>query len=126
MFHNLQNFDSNLIFQKLWKYNFKTSVIPKKFEKYMVFTIQKSKKNTINPGLPLLFIYRMYFLYNSSHNLFKNLWENDYHLLSKEFAVRYYLLSNVLHVVKKKGYFPYDYWDSFIKFKEGLPSKDNF
>ena len=73
MFHNLQNFDSNLIFQELWKYNFKTSVIPKKFEKYMVFTIQKSKKNTISPGLPLLFIYRMYFLYNSSHNLFKNL-----------------------------------------------------
>ena len=29
----------------------------------------------------------------------------------------------------RKKYFPYDYcdsWDSFSKFKEGLPSKDKF
>ena len=28
--------------------------------------------------------------------------------------------------MKKKRDFPYDYWDSFEKFKESLPSKDKF
>ena len=30
------------------------------------------------------------------------------------------------HLLKKKGFFPYDCWDSFEKVKECLPSKVKF
>ena len=29
-------------------------------------------------------------------------------------------------MIKKKAFFPYNYWDNFAKFKEGLPSKCKF
>ena len=39
----------------------------------------------------------------------------------------YYLLSTVVRYTQlQKGYFPYGYWDSFGKLKQGVPSKDNF
>ena len=34
--------------------------------------------------------------------------------------------ANVLDLLKERGFFPYDYWDSFEKFKEALPRKDKF
>lgn len=37
MSHSFQNYDSHVILQELGKYNFKTSVLPKKMEKYMSF-----------------------------------------------------------------------------------------
>ena len=40
--------------------------------------------------------------------------------LSKEFN------ANVIDLLKKTDLSPYNYWDSFEKFKEGLPSKDEF
>ena len=40
--------------------------------------------------------------------------------LSKEFN------ANVIDLLKKTDLSPYNYWDSFEKFKEGLPSKDKF
>lgn len=30
------------------------------------------------------------------------------------------------HLLKKKGFLPYDYWDSFEKVEECLPSKVKF
>ena len=35
MFHNLENYDSHLIFQKIEKYNFKINCVPKGIKKYM-------------------------------------------------------------------------------------------
>ena len=61
LFNKLQNYDSNLIFQELWKYNFKTGVIPKTIEKNMSFTVDQFKKDAINPGLPLFLIDRIIF-----------------------------------------------------------------
>ena len=37
MFHNLQNHDSQLIFQEIRKYNFKINAIPKTIEKDMFY-----------------------------------------------------------------------------------------
>ena len=65
MLHNLQNYDSLIIFQKIGKINFKINVIPEPIEKFMSFTIQKPKKKGIKPGLPLVFIYSIDFLNNS-------------------------------------------------------------
>ena len=36
------------------------------------------------------------------------------------------LKANVLDLLRKKEFFPYDYWDSFEKSKEGLTGKDKF
>ena len=47
VFHNLQNYDSHLVFQEIGKYNFKINVTPKAKEKYMSFTIRQPKK-TLN------------------------------------------------------------------------------
>ena len=34
--------------------------------------------------------------------------------------------NNVLDVVKQKGFYPYENTSNYEKFKEELPSKDNF
>lgn len=49
MSHSFQNYDSHVILQELGKYNFKTSVLPKKIEKYE-FLLYSNLKNTIKPG----------------------------------------------------------------------------
>ena len=40
--------------------------------------------------------------------------------LSQEFD------NNLLDLIKKKGFYPYEYMSDFEKFKEELPSKENF
>lgn len=44
VFHNVQNYDSHLIFQDMEKYNFEINVLPKTVEKYISFTIQQPKE----------------------------------------------------------------------------------
>ena len=46
--------------------------------------------------------------------------KDDFKYLSQEFD------SDVLDLVKKKGFHPYEYMSSFEKFKERLPSKEKF
>ena len=84
----------------------------------MSFTIQKLKEIGNKQGLPSVFIDSVYFLNNSLDNLVKNIENNPFHHLRQEFN------ANVLDLHKKKGFFPYDYWDNFEKFKKVLPSKD--
>ena len=62
MFHNLQNYDSHLIFQEIGKCNFKINVIPKTIKKYMSFTIHEPKEKGMKPGLLLVFIDNVHFL----------------------------------------------------------------
>ena len=126
MCHNLQNYDSHLVFQEIRKYNFEINVMPRTVEKYMSFTIQQPKWEGTKPGLPLVFIDSDHFLNNSLDTLVKNVGNNDFYHRSKEFN------ANVLDLLKKKGFFPCDhgnssdddYWESFEKIKERLPSKD--
>ena len=61
VFHNLQNYDSHIIFQKIGKYDFKINVIPKIVEKLMSFTTQQLKKKDIKQRLPLVFIDSIYY-----------------------------------------------------------------
>ena len=82
MFHNLQNYDSHIIFQKIGKYDFKINVIPKIVEKLMSFTTQQLKKKDIKQRLSLVFIDSIYYGNNSVDNLVKNLGENDFYHLS--------------------------------------------
>ena len=83
--------------------------------------MKQPKRKTLNRDFhQLVFIDSVHFSNNSIENLAKNLEENDFQNLSEEFNAK------VLDLVKKKIFFPYDYWDTFKTFKEGLPCKDKF
>ena len=85
-------------------------MIPNGLEKYMSFTINDK----------LSFIDSFQSLNSSLDSLVKNLSQDDFKNLSQEFD------NNVLHLVKQKGFYPYEYMTDFKKFKEELPSKEKF
>ena len=85
--------------------------ITKIIEKYLSFTIKKPIQKSIKQELPLVFVDNIHFWNISSGNLVKNKGKNDFYHLNQEFN------AIVLDLLKKKGIFPYDYWDSFEKFK---------
>ena len=73
MFHNLQNYDSNLTFQEiqLCKYNFEINIIPKIFIYiyiyiyiYTSFTVQQPKGKDNKSGILSVFIDNVCFLNN--------------------------------------------------------------
>ena len=86
--------------QEIGKFDVEISVIPNGLEKYMAFTIDKN----------LVFIYSMQFMNFGLYVLVKNLTDNDFKYLSKEFD------GEQLNLVKQKGVYPYEYMDSFKKF----------
>ena len=101
IFHNLKGYDSHLIFRKLSKFNCKISVIPNGLEKYMSFD-------------------SILFMQSSLDKLVKNLGDEDFKYLSEEFS------GEEIELVKKKGIYPYEYFNSFKKIKESkLPDIDN-
>ena len=110
IFHNLRGYDSHLIFKELSKFKrVKIDVIPNGLEKYMSFTLNNS----------IVFIDSMFFLNSSLDKLVGNL--ADFKYFSEEFS------SEKLQVVQKKGIYPYEYTDSFKRFKEDkLPDIDCF
>ena len=68
VFHNLKNYGSHLIMEKLGKFNLKISVIPNGLEKYMSFTINNK----------LSFIESFRFQSFSLDSLVKNLSNDDF------------------------------------------------
>ena len=92
IFHNLEGYDSHLIFKELSKFNVKINVIPNGLEKYMVFTINRN----------IFFIDGMQFMKSSLDSLVKNLVDKDFKYLSEEFS------SDHLKLVKQKGVYPYE------------------
>ena len=111
IFHNLKGYDSHLIFKEFSKFNCKISVIPNGLEKYISFSL----KNNI------VFIDSMLFVKSSLDKLVKNLGSEDFKYLSEAFS------GQKLELVKKKGVYPYEYFNSFKNFKESkLPDIDKF
>ena len=102
IFHNLKGYDSHLIFSELNKFNVKISVIPNGLEKYMAFFLGKN----------LVFIDSMQFMNSSLDKLVKNLSDEDFKYLVKEFG------SENLEILKQKGAYPYEYMNSFKRFNE--------
>ena len=86
------------------------NVIPNGLEKYMSFGINNK----------LSFIDSFQFLSSSLDSSGKSLGKDDFKYLSQEFD------NNVLDLVEKKGFYPYEYMTDFKKFKEQLPSKEKF
>ena len=111
IFHDLRGYDSHLIFKELSKFNCSVSVIPNGLEKYMSFTLGKN----------IVFIDSILFLNSSLDKLVKNLGSEDFQYLSREFS------GEKLELIKKKGVYPYEYFDSFKRFQENrLPDIDCF
>ena len=110
VFHNLKNYDSYLILQELGKFNLKINVISNGLEKNMTFSINNKQS----------FIHSFQLLSSSLDSLVKNLKKDDFKCLSQEFD------NNVIDLFKQKGFYLYEYMSDFEKFKEQLPSKENF
>ena len=111
IFHNLRGYDSHLIIKELCNFQVKVDVIPNGLEKYMAFIINRN----------VVFIDSMQFMNSSLDSFVRNLVDEDFKYLSKEFCGKY------LKLVKEKGVYPYEYMNNFKRFnKTKLPSKDKF
>ena len=100
IFHNLNGYDSNLIFSELNKFDVKISVIPNGLETYMAFLLGKN----------WVFVDSMQFMNSSLHKLVKNFSDGDFKYLVKEFG------SENLEILKQKAAYPYEYMNSFERF----------
>ena len=124
IFHNLRGYDSHFIMQEIGaivknhsytnkkgeKCQMNINAIPNNMEKYMAFML----------GNHLTFIDSFQFMSSSLEKLVSNLPRESLKYTSKRFK------GLKLDLMAKKGVYPYDYMDSFKKFKEQLPSKEEF
>ena len=124
IFHNLRGYDSHFIMQEIGaivkKHTYKNNkgeekqmiinAIPNNMEKYMAFML----------GSHLTFIDSFQFISSSLDKLVSNLPRESLKYTSKEFK------DEKLDLMARKGVYPYDYMDSFDKFNEKLPTKENF
>ena len=101
IFHNLRVYDSHLIFSQLHKFDVKISVIPNGSEKYMACFLNKS----------IVFLDSMQFMNSSLYKLAKNLSDEDFKYLVEKFG------PENLKLLKQKDAYPYEYMNSFEKFK---------
>ena len=89
----MRGYDSHLIFSELDKSDVKISVIPDGLEKYMALLLNKN----------VFFIDSTQFMNFSLDKLVKNLSDEDFKYLVKEFG------SENLKILKQKGAYPYEY-----------------
>ena len=102
IFHNIGGYDCHLIFKELSKFDCRVSVIPNGLEKYMSFTLNKN----------VIFIGNMLFMNSSLDEPTRNLSDEGFKYLSREFS------AEKLELVKKKGVYPYEYFDRFKRLGE--------
>ena len=124
IFHNLRGYDSHFIMQEIGaivknhsytnkkgeKCQMNINAIPNNMEKYMASML----------GNHLTFIDSFQFMSSSLEKLVSNLPRESLKYTSKRFK------GIKLDLMVRKGVYPYDYMDSFKKFKEQLPSKEEF
>ena len=124
IFHNLRGYDSHFIMQEIGeivkehKYTNKKgekcqmniNAIPNNMEKYMAFML----------GNHLTFIDSFQFMSSSLDKLVSNLPKKALIYTSQKFK------GKELDLMSQKGVYPYDFMDSFDKFNEKLPPKEEF
>ena len=111
IFHNLQGYDRYIMFKELNNFNVDNAVIPKGIDKYMSIIVNRhiAFKDSLQ-------------LYNGSlDNLASNLNNEDFKHLISEFDI------DKLEILKIKDAYPYEWVDSYEKFKHpSLPEKKYF
>ncbi|GBN47955.1 hypothetical protein AVEN_10327-1 [Araneus ventricosus] len=119
IFHTLRNYDGHLIMHWLGKLqDHEISVIPNTMEKYISFSIRRSKEKF---PVTLQFIDSFQFLNTSFQKLVENLDKSEFTFMQS------CITSPHSDVLLKKGIYPYEYMSSFDKFEETqLPSRSAF
>ena len=124
IFHNLRGYDSHFIMQEIGaivkNHTYKNkkgedtqmsiNAIPNNMEKYMAFML----------GNHLTFIDSFQFMSSSLEKLVSNLPDEALKYTAKAFKKERFDL------MRQKGIYPYDFMDSFDKFNEKLPPKEDF
>ena len=124
IFHNLRGYDSHFIMQEIGaivkKNTYKNkkgeekqmniNAIPNNMEKYMAFML----------GNHLTFLDSFQFMSSGLEKLVSNLPKKSLKYTSQKFK------GKKLDLMARKGVYPYDYMDSFDKFNEKLPTKEEF
>ena len=129
IFHNLAGYDAHLFIRELAKYTTGMGVIAKNTEDYISFSIKvevdkyvDKEGNKRTKEMELRFIYSIKFMSSSLDSLANNLatgghefWGfENYNCRQRELLIR-------------KGIYPYEYMDSWDKFKEtSLPRIEKF
>ena len=104
IFHNLQGYDGHIIFQHI-------SVIPKGIDKYMSIIVNRH----------ITFIDSLQFYKGTLDTVASNLKDEDFKHLISEFGI------DKLEILKRKDAYPYEWVDSYEKFKHpSLPEKKYF
>ena len=145
IFHNLRGYDSHFIMQEIGaivknhaytnkkgeKCQMNINAIPNNMEKYMAFML----------GNHLTFIDSFQFMSSSLEKLVSNITkcgkctncknkDKDKDCINPKYDDLKYTSKRFkglkLDLMAKKGVYPYDFMDSFDKFKEQLPSKEEF
>ena len=111
IFHNLQGYGGHIIFKELNNFNVDISVIPKGIDKYMSIIVNSH----------ITFIDSLQFYNGSLDTLASNLKDEDFKHLTSEFG------TDKLDLLKRKHAYPYEWVDSYEKFKyPSLPEKKYF
>ena len=124
VFHNLRGYDSHFIMQEIGeivkkhtyinkngkKTQMNINAIPNNMEKYMAFML----------GNNLVFLDSFQFMSSGLDKLVSNLPRKSLKYTSQKFK------GKKLDLMARKGVYPYDYMDSFDKFNEKLPTKEEF
>ena len=118
IFHNLRGYDSHFIMQEIGaivknnteEQEMTINAIPNNMEKYMAFMLSNH----------LTFIDSFQFMSSGLEKLVSNLPRESLKYTSQAFE------GQELDLMVRKGVYPYDYMDSFNKFKEKLPMKEEF
>ena len=124
IFHNLRGYDCHFIMQEIGEIvknntftnkkgidtQMNINCIPNNMEKYMAVML----------GNHLTFIDSLQFMSSSLDKLVSNLPTKSFKHTSQTFK------GEQLELMTRKGVYPYDYMDSFDKFNEKLPTKEDF
>ena len=116
IFHNLRGYDSHFIMQEIGsiavKFKTKINVIPNNMERYMSFML----------GDHLIFLDSFQFMSRNLDYLAGCLPEEVFKYTKEAFSIE-----EQFNLMEQTGVYPYDYMNSFRKFKEEkLPKKEQF
>ena len=101
IFHNLQGYDGHIIFKELNNFEVDISVILKGIDKYMSIIVNRH----------ITFIESLQFYNSSLDTLASNLNDEDFKYLVSESGI------HKLEILKRKDAYPYEWVDSYEKFK---------
>ena len=128
VFHNLAGYDAHLFIKELVKHTTKIGVIAKNTENYISFSVKvEVDKNIDKAGnekfkeIELRFIHSFKFMSSSLDSLVNNLAKGGHEFWGFEGYI-----SEQRSLLIRKGVYPYEYMDSWEKFRSELPSIDKF